>query len=55
MGYLRKRFGEASTYNGIAIAVAVGSLAFPQHAMLLQAIAASLGVVGVAVPEAERR
>lgn len=52
MGWLKARFGEASTHAGISTGLAVASMAFPQYAGLLQAVAALFAGAAVAVPEA---
>ena len=52
MGWLRKRFGEPSTHAGVStIALVAASLAPPQYQLLIQGIAAILGVGAVAIPE----
>ena len=53
MGWLRKRFGESSTYAGLGIVAMIASTAFPQYAGLIQAAAAALGAGAVVVPEAK--
>ena len=48
MGWLRKRFGEASTLAGLGVLFAVGiPLVPPQYQMLAQGVAAALGLGGV--------
>lgn len=51
MGWLRKRFGEASTYAGLAVLSQIASVAFPQYAMLINAATAALAGGAVVVPE----
>jgi len=47
MGWLRKRFGEASTLAGLGVLFAVGiPLVPPQYQLLVQGIAAALGLGG---------
>ena len=50
MGWLRKRFGEASTHAGVAIGFQIASTVFPQYSMLLQALSACFIVPAVAIP-----
>lgn len=54
MGWLRKRFGEASTYNGLALLSTLGATIFPQHAAWIIPLAGALAGTGIAVPEAKR-
>lgn len=52
MGWLKARFGEASTMSGLGvIAMVAMSFAPPQYQPLIQAIAVALGVGGVVRPE----
>jgi hypothetical protein len=47
MGWLRKRFGEASTLAGLGVLFAVGiPLVPPQYQLLVQGVAAALGLGG---------
>jgi hypothetical protein len=47
MGWLRKRFGEASTRSGLGVAFMVAStFAPPQYQLLVQGIAGALGLGG---------
>jgi hypothetical protein len=54
MGWLKNRFGEASTHAGISMICGAASLAFPQYAGLLQAAAVAFGGTAIAIPEAKR-
>lgn len=54
MGWLRKRFGEASTHSGLGLLLMGAGMIWPQHQLLLQGIGASLGVTAIAIPEARR-
>lgn len=54
MGWLKSRFGEASTHAGIGMILGVASVAFPQYAGLLQAAAVAFGGAAVVVPEAAK-
>ena len=48
MGWLRNRFGEASTLAGLGVLFAVGiPLVPPQYQLLVQGVAAALGLGGV--------
>ena len=52
MGWLRARFGEASTLAGLGVVVMVMSaIAPPQYQLLVQGLAAALGIGGVVRPE----
>lgn len=51
MGWLRKRFGESSTYAGLGVLTMLASTAFPQYAAIIQAVAGVLGAGAVVVPE----
>jgi len=52
MGWLKARFGEASTMAGLGvIAMVVIPLVPPQYQLLAQGIAAALGIGGVVRPE----
>ena len=47
MGWLRNRFGEASTLAGLGVLFAVGiPMVPPQYQLLVQGIAAALGLGG---------
>jgi hypothetical protein len=47
MGWLRKRFGEASTLAGLGVVfMVVTPLIPPQYQMLAQGVAAALGLGG---------
>lgn len=54
MGWLKNRFGEASTHAAVGMILGVASLAFPQYAGLLQAAAVTFGGAAVVIPEAKR-
>lgn len=54
MGWLKNRFGEASTHAGLGLVFGVASMAFPQYAALLQAAAVAFGGAAVVVPEAAK-
>lgn len=48
MGWLKKRFGEASTMAGLGVIFAIAiPMVPPQYQMIVQGIAAALGVGGV--------
>ena len=51
MGWLKARFGEASTHAGLSMLFMVANIAFPQYGAILTPIAALLGVGAVVVPE----
>ena len=52
MGWLKARFGEASTMAGLGVvAIVVMPLVPPQYQLLAQGIAAALGIGGVVRPE----
>lgn len=54
MGWLKARFGEASTHAGISAGFAIASMAFPQYAGLFQSIAGLFAGAAVVVPEAAK-
>jgi hypothetical protein len=48
MGWLRKRFGEASTLAGLGVVFAIAApMIPPQYQLLVQGLAAALGLGGV--------
>jgi len=52
MGWLKARFGEASTMAGLGvIAMVLMPMVPPQYQLLAQGIAAALGIGGVVRPE----
>lgn len=51
MGFLRKRFGEASTHAGVGLVLMGASVVWPQYAQLLQGLGAALGVTAAIIPE----
>lgn len=52
MGWLKKRFGEASTMSGLGVLAMVAmTIAPPQYQPLINGIAVALGVGGVVIPE----
>jgi hypothetical protein len=52
MGWLKARFGEASTMAGLGVlAIVLLPLVPPQYQLLAQGIAAALGIGGVVRPE----
>ena len=56
MGWLRKRFGEATTMAGLGILFAiVVPMVPPQYQLLVQAIGGALGVGSIVRPEAGNR
>ena len=47
MGWLRKRFGEPSTFAGLGVVFAIAiPMVPPQYQLLVQGIAAALGLGG---------
>lgn len=55
MGWLRKRFGEGSTYAGLAMAAMLAGQAWPQYADLIHAAVGVLAGGAVVVPDAGNR
>ena len=52
MGWLRKRFGEPSTMVGLGVIFSIAApLIPPQYQLLVQGLAAALGLGGVVLPE----
>jgi len=52
MGWLRKRFGENSTRVGLGVIFAIAApMIPPQYQLLVQGLAAALGLSGVVVPD----
>ena len=52
MGWLKARFGEASTMAGLGVlAMVLMPVVPPQYQLLAQGIAAALGIGGVVRPE----
>lgn len=51
IGFLKQRFSEPSSHNGLAVVLAVASMLFPQYANELQAVALFFGAIGIALPD----
>jgi hypothetical protein len=51
MGWLRKRFGEASTHAGLGVIFTIAGVLFPKYTTIIWSIAGALGVGAVAIPE----